>query len=47
MPQDHDICFTWNGTTSGVCVPNGDWISDDRTGEPHTCKARATPALGR
>ncbi|TMW56869.1 hypothetical protein Poli38472_006879 [Pythium oligandrum] len=29
---DHDILFTWNGTTSGVRVPNGDWISDDRTG---------------
>lgn len=29
---DHDIVFTWNGTTSGVCVPNGDWISDDRDG---------------
>lgn len=30
--QDHDICFTFNGTTSGVRVPNLDWISDSRTG---------------
>jgi phosphoserine aminotransferase len=29
---EHDILFTFNGTTSGVRVPNLDWISDSRTG---------------
>ncbi|PWG02788.1 phosphoserine transaminase [Sphingosinicella humi] len=27
-----DIVFTWNGTTSGARVPNGDWISGEREG---------------
>ena len=38
LPALHDICFdsdlvfVWNGTTSGVRLPDGDWIPSERTG---------------
>ena len=32
VDPSRDTVFVWNGTTSGVRVPNADWISDDREG---------------
>ena len=35
VSPDRDVVFTWNGTTSGARVPNGDWISATQIGRAH------------
>ncbi|MBB3033351.1 phosphoserine transaminase [Alteriqipengyuania lutimaris] len=32
IPQDNDVVFTWNGTTSGARIPNTDWLESGRNG---------------
>ncbi|MFC3098737.1 phosphoserine transaminase [Alteraurantiacibacter palmitatis] len=32
VPQDNDVVFTFNGTTSGARIPNLDWLAPDRAG---------------
>lgn len=32
MDPDHDVVLTWNGTSTGLCLSDGEWLREDRRG---------------